>query len=39
MIWLAAIPPLWFRVMDRRVLGFRDRQARSEAVEGQGIVA
>lgn len=39
MIWLAAIPPLWFRVMDRRVLGFRERQARSEAVEGQGIVA
>lgn len=39
MIWLAAIPPLWFRVMDRRVLEFRERQARSEAVEGQGIVA
>lgn len=39
MIWLAAIPPLWFRVMDRRVLDFRERQARSEAVEGQGIVA
>ena len=39
MIWLAAVPPLWFRVMDRRVLEFRERQARSEAVEGQGIVA
>ncbi len=39
MILLAAVPPLWFRVMDRRVLGFRERQARSEMVEGQGIVA
>lgn len=39
MILLAAVPPLWFRVMDRRVLDFRERQARSEAVEGQGIVA
>lgn len=39
MILLAAVPPLWFRVMDRRVLEFRERQARSEAVEGQGIVA
>ena len=39
MILLAAVPPLWFKVMDRRVLDFRERQARSEAVEGQGIVA
>ena len=39
MILLAAVPPLWFRVMDRRVLDFRERQSRSEAVEGQGIVA
>ena len=39
MILLAAVPPLWFRVMDRRVLDFRERQARSEMVEGQGIVA
>ncbi|HQR45374.1 MAG TPA: alkane 1-monooxygenase [Thermoanaerobaculia bacterium] len=39
MILLAAVPPLWFRVMDCRVLDFRARQARSEAVEGEGIVA
>ncbi len=39
MILLAAVPPLWFKVMDRRVLEFRERQAGSEAVEGQGIVA
>jgi alkane 1-monooxygenase len=39
MILLAAVPRLWFRVMDRRVLDFRERQARSELVEGQGIVA
>ena len=39
MILLAAVPPLWFRVMDRRVQEFRDRQARSEAIEGQGVVA
>lgn len=39
MILLAAVPPLWFRVMDRRVLDFRRRQEGSEAVEGQGIVA
>ena len=38
MILLAAVPPLWFKVMDKRVLGFRGRQACSEAVEGQGIV-
>ena len=39
MILLAAVPPLWFRVMDRRVLDFHERQARSEAVVGQGVVA
>ena len=39
MILLAAVPTLWFRVMNRRVLDFRERQACSEMVEGQGIVA
>ena len=39
MILLAAVPPLWFRVMDRLVLDLRARQARPGAGGGPGIVA
>jgi alkane 1-monooxygenase len=37
MILLAVVPPLWFRVMDRRVKEFARRQQTTPLVEGIGI--
>ena len=36
MILLALVPPLWFRVMDRRVAEFAERQRATRLVEGEG---
>ncbi len=38
MILLALAPPLWFRVMDRRVADFMQRQRETQLVEGTGAV-
>ena len=38
MILLAVVPPLWFRVMDRRVGEFARKQGATGLVEGTGIV-
>ena len=38
MILLALVPPLWFRVMDRRVEEFMRRQRETQLVEGTGAV-
>ena len=35
MILLALVPPLWFRVMDRRVADFAERQRATRMVEGE----
>lgn len=38
MVLLAAIPPLWFAVMDPKVKAFMQRQQETQAVEGVGIM-
>jgi hypothetical protein len=37
MILMAAMPPLWFPVMDRRVADFMRRQRETQLVEGTGV--